>query len=244
MRRAVEKRLFRRAATIFVSAAIGAIASTMCADVAAADQRGFSQTDNNCCGGTPLAGWRADILTTEITPTALNCVLYDVVGSNGTPETAQIEAGYARCGSSSALDSSCSTSNNRIMYVEIWDKGDPYTCYPHGGFSLSTSHRFRVSETVPGWFGGYVDGTLVAQQSGFNYFHPTDTIATIAWGELTGDNVCNQFVHEDVTWSNVQRYVYSTDSFQDVNSNDSFPDTYSGCQNRSSYSNQSFFITK
>lgn len=113
-------------------------------------QNGHRQTNGSCCGGASMDGWRVDITNSQLDAGNDGCVIASVLATDSDSSNySQLESGDVHCAPNNAVDGTCGANQVRAKFVETWEKGYGFTCYPHGTWSLNSSDRFRVTRVVP-----------------------------------------------------------------------------------------------
>jgi len=131
--------------------------------------------------GGYLDGVYADISLDTASPYSTECLLADSVATD-VPNSQQIEAGDAVCGSSFSLDFNCVSPGGNGRYDEIWTGGNNYTCTRHGAVTYGSGVGFKLMRTAS-------NSTMYAYIAGVQEEHTTglqrvDTIG-YAWEEGT-----------------------------------------------------------
>jgi len=114
-----------------------------------ADQGGNHRVNTSSSSSAYFDANAANIKVTTATPAVKSCVIFSVVVENNDGSR-QIEDGHAKCGTSTSLDGTCSTSGNLQTFVETFISGSGYTCYPHGTPVIGSIYHIdikRISST-------------------------------------------------------------------------------------------------
>lgn len=150
----------RHGLTFVFALVIAAAAALAAAGIASANTYGGYELNAPCCNGDPLYGTRANISipssSSNWNPGSGQCIL---ARSDGEDDNLGklIQAGFLRCASGVGLDGTCSLSNNLVDFVET-NNGSGYTCYPKGGETYGTTHKYTVDKGSTSTWTAYIDG--------------------------------------------------------------------------------------